>query len=285
MPTLASITPADGAHEVWGNSPVVANITHGVGLDPALVEIVVNGVSCTVANGLLEYWGHQDISGGAIVDDFTDVYFGTVALWRDASLQETTIQVIYDAAPLTTITVYTTESEIDPNGATGYYLTLGVEADWLLGAVDGVYNVIDPAVELAEQQVYYYVEPPPDGVFDAYYMVGTWITSDGVASGVTGERHITDGPAAAIIYGYVQQDGPAAALVQGWMLTDGSAAGIPAVRHWHDGASAGIAGVQTTTDGSAAGIVYGVNRRTHIEIRSITPETAAMLATLGVTRV
>jgi hypothetical protein len=96
---LASVTPADGAEKIPRDFPVTAEITDTTDIDPSKVEVVVNGISHTLANGRLENWNVAAISGGSYVSDLTDVYFGTRREWWDAQVagvEAVTVTVKYD---------------------------------------------------------------------------------------------------------------------------------------------------------------------------------------------
>ena len=275
-----SLATTDGS-----KTPVIDDITlEFFGVDPARVEIVVNGISSTVANGRLEFWGHKRITGGVIVDDFTSIFVRTRGAWSDMSFRPVPVIVRYDGSALATITVRGAEYEGDPAGTRGLYETWATTPDWHAGRAGGYYFVLDYYIEAAEKSGYYYVLPPSESALDGWYLVGRYMVTDGTSAAVIGRRAITDGAAAAVVRGWSTTAMPAAGLVQAWLYADGPAAGLPATVTLGDWGAAAVVGAMTTTTGAAAAIVYTVNRRTHVEIRSVSPDTAAVLEALGVAR-
>lgn len=282
---VSSIMPADASVDVTANSPVIAHLEESPGgVNVALVTIVVNGVTCTVANGRLEYWGHRRISGGVLVDDWSSVYFGTLCAWFDASLARIDVEIIYDGTTIAAVSW--TASDLEPGwrGGNGTYETWYTSPAWAHGAAQGWYTIADAYVAGAERVGYYYIDPAPTSAVDGWYMLGHIAWSDGATAAIVGRIAPSDGAAAMTVYGYAHTDTAAGMIVQGWARTATPASAIVARTVRRDWATAMLTGRPTTTAGCAAMIIYGTTARTHIEVRSITATTAAMLATLGITR-
>lgn len=266
-------------------TPSVADcMVRFVGLDPALVEVTINGESCTIDNGRLEVWGYARVAGGALTEDWATASFAAHATWFAHSLATVPVSVSYDGAAIHDAEVTVNDHELDEAGPVGRFDAWADAPDWARGSATGTYNVLEYFTNYTERVGYYYVEPGPDAMADGWFMVGHYVRTDGAAAGVAGEVHRLDGAAAGSVLGWHRLDSTAAGVAQGWLRVDSVAAGLPASRVIMSLAGAAVAGVPTVSTGGAAAIIYGVQRRTHIEIRSITEATAAFMAALGVTR-
>lgn len=281
---VATITPADGAVNIYDGTTVDVELTDTSDMDTAKVEIIVNGESCTVANGLLEYWNNKAISGGAIVDSLQDLWFGARVEWYAGELQTITVEVVYDSVSIstTTFTTYTSEG-FGERHADSYYLNFTSTPEWLYGSVTSNYNVIDLAPSLVTGDVAYVVSEDIRTGTDGFYWVARIFFSDGPAAGIAGELAQTDGPGAGTVEGWALTHGPAAGIVQAPVLLHGPASGVVGVLTETCGAAAGIVGTLTTTNGAAAAIVYAVNARNTVEIRTVSAAESALLTALGIT--
>jgi len=252
-------------------------------VDPALVEIVVNGVSCTVANGGLTYWNTAVYSGGVIVDCHEDVWFATMLPWWDYGAE--TVELVVNVAEVErSATTFTTE-ESESFWANGY-------AKWMANALGGAYDgpmagfghyfisTIEPW--LIRGEFHYNVQGAPKGAFDAYYYVAHVFSMDTPGSGIVGQPCPSDTPASGIVEGWTPSDTPASGIVQGWLRRDYPASGIAGVRFVRDEPASGIAGKRIQSDTPGSGVVYQVNANNTIELRVLSVEEAAALAELGI---
>jgi hypothetical protein len=250
---------------------------------PELVEIVVNGVSCTVANGGLTYWNTAKYAAGVIVDCYEDVYFATLLPWWGYGLESVDLVVKHDSLEKSA-TTFDTE-QLERFWANGY-------AKWQASAIGGVYDgpmagfghyfvsTIEPW--LIRGEFHYNVQGAPRGAFDAYYWVAHAFSMDTPASGIVGQPCPSDTPASGIVQGWTPSDTPASGIVQGWMRHDYPASGIAGVRVVKDEPASGIAGRRVQSDTPGSGVVYQVNANNTIELRVLSVEEAAALAELGI---
>jgi Concanavalin A-like lectin/glucanases superfamily len=246
------------------------------------VEIVVNGVSCTVANGLLDYWNTAIESGSAIVDCYKDVYLATLALWWDYGAEEVTLVVKYKSSAISTTTF--TTAGVEPLGKG--------ESWWFARAVGGIFDgpmsafchyfvtTIEPW--LLRGEFYYLVEPMPRGAMDCYYWIAHMAWWDGPGAAVVGEPALSDGPGAAIVQAFARGDGPGAVIVQGYVRGDGPGAAIVGLPMLGDGPGAAAVGVPMVEDGPGAVVIYEVNRRNVIEVKSVSAATKSVMDELGI---
>ena len=252
-------------------------------VDPALVEIVVNGVSNTVANGGLTYWNTAIYSGGLIVDCHEDVYFATLLPWWDYGAM--TVNLVVNVAEVErSATTFATE-EFESFWANGYSKWM---ANALGGAYDGAmggfghYFVSTIEAWLIRGEFHYNVQGAPLGAFDAYYYVAHVFSMDAPASGIVGQPSPSDTPASGVVQGWTPSDTPASGIVQGWMRRDYPASGIAGVRVLKDEPASGIVGKRVQSDTPGSGVVYEVNANNTIELRVLSVEEAAALAELGI---
>ena len=252
-------------------------------VDPSLVEIVVNGVSMTVANGGLTYWNTAIYSGGQIVDYHEDVWFATLLPWWDYGTMSVDL-VINVAEVERSATTFTTE-EFESFWANGYSKWM---ANALGGAYDGAmggfghYFVSTIEAWLIRGEFHYNVQGAPLGAFDAYYYVAHVFSMDAPVSGIVGQPCPSDTPVSGIVEGWTPSDTPASGIVQGWMRRDYPASGIAGVRVVKDEAASGIVGKRTQSDTPGSGVIYEVNANNTIELRVLSVEEAAALAELGI---
>lgn len=284
MPSVTTLTPADGAVNVQPDAPIVAFLEDGSGVDVSLVELTVNGVSCTVANGQLTYWNHRRIVGGSQVNNWTAVYFSAAVPWFTASSATVSVEVIYDGSTLTSATFTAAELELGFPTGQGQFQIWAQSPDWQQGTAQGWYYVVDPFASAAEQTWYYLVTPPPDGECNGYYYVGHYEAFEIPASLIAGAVTATEPPMTLTVQGVTGREGAASHLVQAWIHGDRSAALLPAVFTTTETPAAMVTAITTSLEGTSAQIVYTVNRGTVVEVRSITPATAAFLDSLGVSR-
>jgi len=281
--TVAAITPSDGAVSVYDGAPVDVELTDSSDMDLSLVEVIVDGVSCTVANGLLEVWNNTQVSGGAIIDQLQDVWFGARCSWRAGELHEITVEVVYDSATISTTTFETYSAEDWSDRVDGLVMAFSASPEWLYARVVAQYNIVDLAVSLVTGTGMWYVADDLRASADGYYWVAHIFRVVAPASGVVGELARTLGPAAGVVEGWTRTRGPAAGIVQAWTRLRGPAAGIVAIPCRTVAPAAGIVGIPTTTAGPTAGIVYAVNARNTVEIRTVSAAEAALLSAAGIT--
>lgn len=253
-------------------------------VEPRSVEVVVNGVSCTLANGLLDLWGTAKVSGGAVIDWYQDVWFETLCQWWDASGANVTVTVKYKGSTISTTTFTTAEQE--SLWANGHYkwhaLALGGIYD---GPMAGHYKYFITTIEpwLCGGEFHYFIQAMPWTTFDFYYWIAHPFRVDFVGSGIVGLPIGQDVPGSGVVNGWTRSDSPASGVVQGWTRKDANASGIVGVPVCHDDVAAGIVGVPFVNEAEASGIVFQVEEVMSLEVQVIDPETAALLAALGVT--
>lgn len=280
---LASISPAAGTVWVPADSSFTLEVTDTVDLDLALIEVLVNGVSCTVANGGLTVWRTKAISGGAIVDDRTDVYVGTLLRWGPCDSATITVELVYNTSSIGTATYLVAPETYSLRGA-AYWTAWETTPSWRNASSGAWFAVIDWALSLVRGEAYWVASEPPRGTADLYWWAAHAFASSGGAAFVVGEVFRLDGGAAYTVQGYTLTHGSAAYVVQGWFLLHGAAAFTAGNVYTPLGASAAyVCGQPTVTHGAAAFTVYQVNRRTTIEVAADQAATQTFYAALEIT--
>ena len=266
-------------------TPAVTELRlHFRGVNPALVTLTVNGVDYTVANGGLEVWNDQAVSGSAVVEDHRDVFFRTVgARWYDGEADAVDVEVSYDGASLQTNTFTTHFQEGYHASFQGYWTSWETSPEWRNTEADGYFYVIDLALSLVSADGYWICAEPLGGQMDGYFWVAHPIRLEGVSAGIVGVPTRTEGPSAGVVEGWARTEGPSAGIVQGYIRLEGPAAGVVGIPTRTEGPAAGVVGIPTRTEGPSAGVVYQVNRHNTLELDVMSEDTAAILAALGIT--
>lgn len=280
---LASIDPADTAINQWINYPVVAELTDATDLDPSLVELVVNGVSCTVANGGLTVWNTKTISGGAVVDDYTDIYCGITVDWWDGSVETITVDVNYDSS-LVQSTTFTLISARQPCTSSPQDVWYAEAFRSARGAVRfGAYWVATQYESyLFERGIHFYVRLWSGTSFDDNYLVARWLRESQAASAIVAHRWTTAQDSSLIVYGPATTDMPATIIVQGPVRTAIPATATVGIRYRYGQAVSAICGIQTITALPASAVVFGSIDGPVIEIEVQDQATVDALTALGV---
>lgn len=274
--SLDALIPGDGAAEVWPNRPVEVELSDSSDLDPALLEIIVDGTSCTVANGMLVTWQGSDAKELHAITQGIE--------WFDASGAAIAVEIVYDSSTLDAASFTVVEIGSEGGYCEGAWVALGEQlAAFGVGAVAS-FSAMDLYADLIRGELgYNVVDTMRSAAMDAVYYIATYRTWAGVSSGVVGAPAITDVPAAGIVEGWTPSYISAAGLVQAWMRHEVPAAGAVGVVTAVEVPASGIVGVVTATHGASAGIVYAVNRRNAVEVQVIDSTLYQTLTSAGVT--
>lgn len=274
--SLDALIPGDGAAEVWPNRPVEVELSDSSDLDPALLEIIVDGTSCTVANGMLVTWQGSDAKELHAITQGIE--------WFDAAGAAIAVEIVYDSSTLDAASFTVVEIGSEGGYCEGAWVALGEQlAAFGVGAVAS-FSVMDLYADLIRGELgYNVVDTMRSAAMDAVYYIATYRTWAGVSSGVVSAPAITDVPAAGIVEGWTPSYISAAGLVQAWMRHEVPAAGAVGVVTAVEVPASGIVGVVTATHGASAGIVYAVNRRNAVEVQVIDSTLYQTLTSAGVT--
>ncbi|MCP4897619.1 MAG: hypothetical protein GY906_11660 [bacterium] len=278
MASVASISPADNAVRVAADQAVDVNITNATDMTLSLVEIIVNGVSCTVANGGLDYWQTTQVSGGSIIADLTDVWFATVARWFDSPLDEVTVTVKYDSTTISTTTFTSVHSEGWQSGADIGFESMAahrassarLDFDVMQQPLGGDYKVeflVSEAMRITADLRYYVAERYLSRHLGA-----------GLVGGLQLQRHHASGSA----QGWKLDRHHATGIGQAWQIDRCHAAGMLGVVFIYRNMASALLGLEYLERVSASGVVRGVNRGTHFEANIMEQETFDELNADGV---
>lgn len=279
---LASIDPADGALKVWRDYPVTAEITDATDIDPDLVEIEVNGVSCTVANGGLEYWNTRAIDAGVVDDDLTDVYFGTVLPWWALGGETVTVVVTYDSVELDSVEFATDAAEGTPFGPELFFQAMAVDSSDSAAGPDVTFAVLETYVPAGRDIQFLVDELTQHVAADARFWVATPYVDYHSGSAVLGQVALGYVTGSGYIEGWKRDYASGGAVLQGWRRDYHSASGVVAVQYVYYGTGSGVVGLETLQYISGSAVLYGVNDDNVLELRVIDATTYAKLVAAGV---
>ncbi|MFH0901723.1 MAG: hypothetical protein V2A73_13930 [Pseudomonadota bacterium] len=254
-------------------------------VNPWDVVVTINGMAYSAADGTLEVWNTAAISGGAVVEDYDDLYFRTKGLpWYGGEDAEVTVAVGYAGSPLSSTTFITESMEpLRGSGASSgaWWMAYEGSPTWCMGRCEPYYYVCPLGVDYGRGDHFYYVLPSERVIGDAYYWVAHPFEVDVPSAGVVGIATPTDLPAAGIVQGWARTDGMAAGIVQGWIRADTISCGAAGVRVLLDAVASGIRARLICTDAASGGVVLEVNRRNKIDVIVVDVHTAETLADLG----
>lgn len=280
---LASLQPAGGAVGILPNAPVIAELTDSTDLDVSKVEVVVDGTSHTVANGGIEYWQITSVSGGAVVDDLTDVYFRALPSWYTGQLS-VTIVVKYDGATLSTTSFSVEGNEAQRAACAAWFRAFESDPNDLAGRCALGWNAFAVTVEPATYDLWLAVaDTLGSSGAKLWYMVATEIVADVPASLVVATPVLNDVPASLVVEGDALTDNAASLVVQGELLVDAPVSFAVYLELLFDAAVSGVVSREVIADHLASLGVLGVNAATIIDLGVLSDEAVDFYQSLGVT--
>lgn len=284
MATLASITPADGAVEVDANVPLLANITQGTDLDLGLIEIEVNGISHTQANGRLKFWDIATVSGGAVVDELQDIIVETLGPWYDHELHLVDVDVIYDGGSIGTSQFTTRKVEGFLRTADAFWSAWALSKPLSTAPGETRWYIVDPyraaSTTKAEWIVYEFVQRVQA---DAWWWVAYPYRDMQQGSGVVSQPQRQVQPASGSVHGILRQLQAASGIVQGDKVNRMVLSGIVGVEFLYRTASSGIVAIEQVKRIPASGVVYWINARNVIQVRILDDAAYQALLDDGIT--
>ena len=268
-------------------------------IDSSLVEIDVDGVVHTVANGCLAIAGKtaKDVTGTITDPCHEDMTFLTIGSWQDYTPKTVTVLVKYAGATISTTTFTTLDGDDAGTRATGskiqgtcggmyggFLPTAGSALDGVTGMYGG-YFITELEYWYIRGEAGYLIEPPPFSSTDGQFYVAHRVMFDMAASGIVGQPSVTDVPGSGIVQAYQRADVPGSGVVLAYQQSELAASGIVAVPlNPADVAASGIVGIEQRADVPASGAVYEINANTAIDLRVISVEEAAFLDAMGMLR-
>lgn len=281
MAAVAEIQPGAGELEVDANRPVRVNITDATGITLSLVEVVVNGISHTLANGRLRAWQTTTILGGAIVDDTTDVWFETACAWYDGELDEVEVDVRYNSSSIDTATFTTRSTEGLLRNAEARYWAYALEAP-LSVAPGAARYLVAPWYQNATYEAQFIVyDLTAYPCADGWYYVATPYRDTPTISGVVATPELWKQAASGTVQGTRRDLQGISGVVQGDQVDRLAVAGLVGVVFVYRGASSGIVGVEVLERVPASGVVYAVNASNELEVHVLDESTYAELVAQG----
>ena len=293
-------TKAELATTDTGQTPVLSEVRlRFLPIDSSLVEIDIDGVVHTIANGCLAIAGKtaKDVSGTITDPCYEDMTFVTVGSWQDYTPKTVNVLVKYAGTTISTTTFTTVDGDDAGTRATastiqgicgGMYGGFMATASSALDGVTGMYGgyfITSLEYWYIRGEAGFLVAPPPFSSVDGRFYVAHRVIFDMAASGVVGQPSVTDVPGSGVVQAYQRADVPAAGVVLAYQQSDLAGSGVVAVPlNPADVAASGIVGIVQRADVPASGLVYETNARTGIELRVISVQEAALLDAMGLLR-
>ena len=300
LAAVSIFTKAELATTDTGQTPVLSEVRlRFLPIDSALVEIDVDGVVHTVANGCLAIAGvtAKDVAGTITDPCYEDMTFLTVGSWQDYTPKTVNVLVKYNGITISTTTFTTLDGDDAGTRATlstiqgsrgGMYGGFMATASSALDGVTGMYGgyfVTELEYWYVRGEAGFIVEPSPFSSVDGQFYIAHRVMFDMVASGIVGQPSVTDVPGSGIVQAYQRADVPASGIVLAYQRSEVAASGIVAVPlDPSDVAASGIVGIEQRADVPASGVVYEVNTGTGIELRVISVDEAELLDAMGLLR-
>ena len=269
-------------------TPTVENLR--LYFDPcnfADLELIVDSITATEANGRLFTWGKGVVVGGTELEAWNDLHADAAGLgWYNHPGAGTTVsaELRYNGVSIDSIAFSGDTIPINENiGAWLYYsfpaLPLSSSPfdnvfEWTAGDHDintgRVYEftIIDKGVNLRA---------------DAYYYVGHPVSLDVPSSLLVALAALDDHLSSSVIEGYRRDDNPSSSLAQARRRDDFPSSLLPALEALDDFISATVVAIDRIDDQPSSLVVYGVNRDNVIEVHVISESTYTALTGEGFT--
>jgi hypothetical protein len=283
---VASVIPVDNAVSVETQYPFQFNLTDTVDMDLSLVELTLNGVIMTTANGKLATWDTTTVSGGSVIDKLTDVWFESLGYYWSGSGKNIDWIIKYNTVTLQSGSFTTKDNwgpYIDPT-----FFFLPQTAGFMVGMPQGsfYYHVSDKNdwVRNIDANAYWLLQAPFFHlVADAYYYIGHEVINDEFGSCVVGRVVINDEFGSCVVNGYNLNDEFGSCIVQGYIINDEFGSALAAVVVINDEFGQCIVAKDIINDEFGSSVVWGLNKNNAVIIRPISEETHQKLLAMGVT--
>jgi hypothetical protein len=270
--SFLAMSPEDGEENV-AHVGVDVEFDAAVSIDIALVNLQVNGISATVANGLLS---EDPVSGGV-----HRMRVSSIARWWEKA---------YDVIPVTL--TYDSVDKFTRSFTTGEQADLSVEAAGAM-VVHTIFSSQSAAAAGSWVVTYVDIAGYADGSFivvvpqytsaDGRYWVAQAMFFDNPGGGIVAIPIVQDNPGSGLPHGYVRQDNLGSGLVQGYFIADQPGSGLPSIEEYGDFIGAGIVAIPIVQDNPGSGIPSATDMNTRIEISLIDSGADDVLRAHGIT--
>lgn len=247
------------------------------------LEVDLDGdYSCTVANGLLDYWGREQVSGGSEFLAWDDIWIQTrVPRWVTLLGKGADITINYSGVFFQHIVInmardYWLEAAAEPGMYYGLtplvYESAPAELRWGCADIWGPFNhtfewvLIDRGIAIHA---------------DAWWICGHYQLDNHPGSYIAAALDITDHPGSLQVNGWMLNNHPGEALIQGWRTDNHPGSFLPGVWYRLDTPGEFVVGSRFHDDNPGMVVVYGVNREGHIEVNVVTADTWAAMVAAG----
>lgn len=252
-------------------------------LNPAGVEIEVDGHSATVANGALDVWGIRQIIAGVNDEAWDDVSFRTFLPWY-LSNANAVITADFKYGGFTIGSVHyqiVNHRWMTSDDLLQAYFSLQ-PIKYASAPVEVRWNAQEGWAPMSHVYGWVLIDYSMGMHRDLAYLVGHYQIDDQPSSLLVAELAINDHPGSLLTKGYKLDDHIASLLVQGPQLDDHFGMVMPAIRTFSDAVGSVITGVAAINDHPGQYLVYGVNRDGAVFVNVIDDTTHAKLVAEGI---
>jgi hypothetical protein len=252
---------------------------------PEAIEIDLDGdIQCTVANGLLDFWGRNQVSGGATIHAWDDIHVQTdTGRWVTALDKAALIEFNYGGDLVEDIVI---------NFARDWWMESADFAGWYWGMIPLAYDGAPIEIRWNAQEqwtpaghIYEWVLIDQGiGIHaDAWYIVGIPVRNDHPLSLLIAVPNLHDHPLSVQPKGYARDDHQMSMLIQGWQRDDHPFSFLPGIYTINDQPVSVTAAIQYLNDHPLSLVVYGVNQEGSIVVNVIDDNTHQVLLDHGIT--
>lgn len=265
-----------------GVTPTVSNlVAEFVPLDGSAVELVVGGLSCTLANGRLRQAGDLEVVSGAVVTGYDRTFASAGLFYFQTDGQAVAAAFKYNGTTLGSIN-FSLERLVDHREAgdarflfppVAAYDSLPALAHFRTFATENVFSAADAHLRVLVRGLVL------RGDLSFYVASGFEVDFPGTVTAASPE--VVDVLGELIVRGYARDDFPAELLAQGYRHDDTSGELLAGVFRRFDFSGSELAGVLRHHDHPAAVLVYGVNRNNVLELVVLSESTFNALTGRG----
>jgi len=269
-------------------TPTIENLrVYHEPINEAELELIVDAVPCTIANGLMFVWGRGWIGSSGnpptIEADWSNISARAALNWIGANREVIAATLKYASITIEGITF---EAAPEPRYRQGYlrsYFTMPI-TPFYTGVNLYEWTALKPWDPGGK--IYSWVLTDKGFAIhaDARWLVGHAKTNDHPLSFLISEVNLTDHPLSVQVRGYQRDDHLMSMLVQGWQRDDFPLSVQVGVWTINDQPVSMLAAIEYLDDHPLSIVVYGVSREGMIEVNIIDDDTWAELVALGYTR-
>ncbi len=250
------------------------------------LEIIVDALPATAANGKLFAWGKRQVTATVEHEGWNDLHADAARLgWYNhpAAGQSLSAELKYNAVSIDSITFSADTIPVKENiGGIVYFImpALALESS----PRDNVHEWTPQGHDINSNRVFEWVviDKGVNIRADAYYYVGHPTRVDVPSSLLAAQVALDDYLSSSLVEGYRPDDYPSSSLAQARRRDDFPSSLLPAIVTLEDFIGATVVAIRRLDDEPSSLVVYGVNRENVLELHVISESTYTALTGEGV---